>query len=401
MSAKVWKNEQRGGDYYLVDRHHSHKNGRKMVRLGRSEEDRLRCEQMAEVINAERCAQAGRVASLQAGRPLLGGAVLGAWWDAAQGGFGDAHRKNAEWLLRTYLVPHFASTDLRCLTREHIKSFAGRLADTKKQDGTTLGHHTVHNALSLLRRALNWLDEQPALQFRIPVRRICMIGTQAAAARGARRGSREAWTRDEAARLLEIARSGPLYPIMFAALHTGARKGELLALEWQDVYLDRGLIAIRKNLSERGRVKETKSLNSRRHVEISDELRSLLAQMAREQALRGEPGRVFRGRDGRPWNYLSLGTAWRRLRRRAHGHGVRPLQFHCWRHSYVSWALQSGADPAWVAKQIGDRLETMLRHYAHFVPGTPSSHDFLRLTAPESAARSPHLAPRDASAPGA
>ena len=50
-------------------------------------------------------------------------------------------------------------------------------------------------------------------------------------------GRPDAWSREEAARIIELARrhEPSLYVPLFLAIHTGARRGELVALKWEDV----------------------------------------------------------------------------------------------------------------------------------------------------------------------
>lgn len=48
--------------------------------------------------------------------------------------------------------------------------------------------------------------------------------------------------------------------------------------------------------------------------------------------------------------------------------GLPRISPHCLRHSYASHLLKLTNDPATVAKQIGDTVETLLKTYAHMVP---------------------------------
>ncbi len=381
MVAKVEWIAHRG-KWYLVDRHPSHRSGRKTQALGPLEDDRDRGEALAAAINAERAEARGRKLALDLRGPLLGGLLIPAWWDAAKPGLADSTRETDEALLLR-LVPHFAATDLRRLTPEDVRGFGGAMADAG------LGQHVVHNALSLLRRALHWAADQGVLE-RIPVRRVCELGVRAAAARGATKGQRQAWTREEAAVLLELAGTRPrLHAVVLAAQQSGARKGELLALRWADVSIGERRITWGGSRGRKAtRAKSTKA-NKVRTVDLSPALADFLAGLARELRPAGEEY-VFRDRRGRPWNYDSLDSAWDRLRQRALLRAVRPLPFHSWRHTYVSWALAAGEDLAWIARQIGDRIDTMTRNYAHLLTGTSSTHDFLTL--PGTPARSPRPA---------
>lgn len=71
-------------------------------------------------------------------------------------------------------------------------------------------------------------------------------------------------TRDEERRLLEAC-SHHLRPVVIAAIDTGMRRGELVALRWSDVDLERRVITLQ----------DTKSTQERR-ISISDRLSEVL-----------------------------------------------------------------------------------------------------------------------------
>src|SRR5829696_3947814 len=57
---------------------------------------------------------------------------------------------------------------------------------------------------------------------------------------------------EEARRLLEAARDGRLEALYVLAIATGLRQGELLALNWEDVDLERGVLRVRRTLTRTG-----------------------------------------------------------------------------------------------------------------------------------------------------
>ena len=371
--------------WFLLDRHPSHSGGRKKILLGKTDADYQRGLAIAEAKNRERREAADAHGRLGFGGRARGGDALTAWWTAAKPGLADSTRVTVEGYVRLHLRPYFGETDLAGLTREKIRAFAGERADAG------LGQHAIQGALSVLRRVLRWCVEIGVLE-RMPVERIVAVGLEAAAARGAQKGTREAYTYAEAEALLAIADTH-LRPLVFAASQTGARKGELLALTWACVNFDAGEIEWRSSRWHK-KTKATKANKVRRSA-MSPELADLLRSFARERFATSE-AHVFLARTGKPWNYSSLNTALRRFQKRAHAKsGVRPLPFHSWRHTFVSWALAGGADPLWVAAQIGDRPETMLRTYAHLLRGRAQPLDFLRIT---GATARPAPRPAEASA---
>jgi integrase len=77
---------------------------------------------------------------------------------------------------------------------------------------------------------------------------------------------------DEARRLIEAVSGDPLEALYVLAVQTGMRQGELLALKWEDVDLNEGVIHIRHTLARsRGRIAlgEPKTRGSRRPVHLT------------------------------------------------------------------------------------------------------------------------------------
>jgi len=256
------------------------------------------------------------------------------------------------------------------------------------------GHarETVETTGSVLDTILRWAHRREILTA-IPVPKrpgdkgIRKIFREVAAARCAPPKRPEAWTRTEVAALLSCAdERGPwLYAPMLFVAHTGCRRGEMIALEWPDVDLARARVTIRQS-ETRGQVKGTKA-DKVRIVELSPEVVKML------QGIERPTGRVFLDAKGRPWKDYQFSGYWVRVRKEAaNKHEVRPLKFHCFRHTYATWALASGLDPAWCARQIGDTLEVFLSRYSHEMPGVVRSFSFLRLE-PDAGQPRPDSAP--------
>jgi len=217
--------------------------------------------------------------------------------------------------------------DLRSLTREDVIRFA----DDRMKAG--LAPRTVETALSLLRRVCTLhleaglIDENPAL------------GSGKVVARVARRFEHtardiDAWTHDEASGLLDEAkeREPSIYAPLLCALHTGMRRGEVLGLVWEDVSNDR--IRLRRALV-RGHMTTTKS-GKTREIPISFALRETLDQLRDDLSPWAEPGHVFLSPFGMRWDERNFARAFNRLRTKAHkARNVRPLHFHCARHTFA------------------------------------------------------------------
>lgn len=382
MAALVRWNPQRK-TWQFVDR--PPKGKPETETLGPSLEDKERGERRAQIINANRADRAEKTKSLSAGAPLYGEAVLRAWWESAKGSCVESTIATNEGLLEHHLIPFFGQLDLRLLRREDVKAFGTRCGKSKEDGGAEVGVYTVQNACGILHRALRWCVEGQLLSS-FSMERMTSLAVAAAVNAGATKGEREAWAEGEVAALLEVA-TPELRRICFAALHTGARYGELLALTWPCINFEDREIRIEKSqkrplyrkyrasrkIDHAAELRRTKVPKNRktRVIDMSPELASVLKRMRAEQRpLDPEAplSRVFLAADDKPWNYNHLRYAWEKCRRRAHHRGARALPFHSWRHTFVSMAIAQGAELPWVARQIGDTLQTMLDHYQHFIP---------------------------------
>lgn len=166
---------------------------------------------------------------------------------------------------------------------------------------------------------------------------------------------RRTLTRSEARALLDVARTDPEAGLLVTlALGTGARVGELLALDWSDVNLDAGTVSIKGSRSRSG-VGPTKSDRGVRTVSLPPfVLDALHAEKRRE-------GPVIATADGRPLIPERASERWHRLRARA---GLDGLRFHDLRGTYATLALASGVPPKALADVLGHDTGVLLRTYA-------------------------------------
>jgi len=318
---------------------------------------------------------AGRESWLRGG-PLPINRCLEGWLGIHGPELARSTEANARSSINNHLAPYFGTLDLRALTREDLLAFA----EDRLKSG--LSTRTVEGALSILRRVAQLhveeglLDKNPAL------------GAGRLVARVARRYEQnpkdvDAWTREEASALLELARDGePNVAVpLLCALHTGMRRGEILGLQWQDVGVAR--IRVRRALV-RGHMTTTKSGRAR-EVPISAALREALDELCAGLSPWEEPGHVFLSPQGKRWDERNFARAFDRLRTKAHkAVKVRPLPFHCARHTFASWALEGGRSVKWVQERLGhSSAELTLRTYAHLMPSGDDELDFLSEPGPD------------------
>lgn len=143
---------------------------------------------------------------------------------------------------------------------------------------------------------------------------------------------------------------------------SGLRSGEIIGLEWGDVAPEWTSVAVRRAV-RLGRTKAPKSAAGTRVVHLVQPARSAVADL--EQAASGP---VFRNpHTGGDWHEAkALNRAFSRACRDAK---VRRRYAYQLRHTFATWALSSGENPAWIAKQMGHKDTAMLyRHYGKWMP---------------------------------
>lgn len=156
----------------------------------------------------------------------------------------------------------------------------------------------------------------------------------------------------ECARLVNAAE--PFFRrLIRAALLTGCRYGELIALRVQDFNADTGTVAIRVSKSGKPR-----------HVVLADEGRQFF-----EASASGRAGTeiLFVRANGEPW---SASHQQRPLADACKNARISPaISFHILRHTHASLLAMKGVGLAVVAQQLGHSDTRMTeRHYAHLAP---------------------------------
>ncbi|MBT9132390.1 MAG: putative prophage phiRv2 integrase [Firmicutes bacterium] len=157
------------------------------------------------------------------------------------------------------------------------------------------------------------------------------------------------------------------------AIMTGARLGEIMGLEWQDIDFEKQVIEIRQAsqyLSGKGIfTKAPKTEKSKRKVAVNNFLLSVLAQYQYDQQEKGflcrGNNRLFVTWDGKPM-FPETVSKWFRefLRRKKLPH----LNFHGLRHTSASFLISRGMDIQTVAGRLGHSTSATTQNiYSHFL----------------------------------
>jgi integrase len=169
---------------------------------------------------------------------------------------------------------------------------------------------------------------------------------------------------DDVKKIFAAADATPYGPLVRFAALTGTRLGELLALSWSDVDLQRSTIHIRASTTktQRGRV-----------IDLDRQAVALLRQHERLQqdAIKAfgpayaDKSVVFASGVGKRIDSANLERAWRSICKKAEVQ----YRFHDLRHLHASELLRHGVHPKVVQERLGHASITMtLDTYSHLIP---------------------------------
>lgn len=172
------------------------------------------------------------------------------------------------------------------------------------------------------------------------------------------------YTRAEREQLLAACRSDERPMVQFW-FETGLRPGELQAVMWEHVDFKACTVRIELN-QVAGVIKAPKTKAGIRSVDLSDEAIEALLLQRPHSAAAGK--RIWLNPSSRePWNTDAQirKTLWQPLCKRAGVDYRNPYQV---RHTYASSRLTAGANPWYLAEQLGhETVEMVFRHYGRFI----------------------------------
>jgi len=174
-----------------------------------------------------------------------------------------------------------------------------------------------------------------------------------------------------------------IHLIAMMGLATGMRRGELLALRWKDIDLQRNagaILRVEQSLEQTKaglRFKGPKTRHGRRTISLPPSVASALKAHRLEQhkqrlalgAGRDEPDAlVFRTVLGAPIRPNSLTTKWRHLVSQL---GLPKVSLHAWRHTHASQLIASGMDVLTISRRLGHGSPSItLNVYGHLFSST-------------------------------
>lgn len=290
-----------------------------------------------------------------------------------------AHRKglrDTEYSLKGYILPEFGPLELSELTAERLREWHRKLAETAPRLRTSKGRPqqyrdtthdpeaerkrraTANRILTILKAVLNHAWREGKVESDDVWRRVKPFPSVDTA---------RIRNLDQAECIRLVNACTPDFrDLVRAALASGCRYGELIALEVSDFHSASGTAVIRASKSGKDR-----------HVVLSNEGRTFFEELT---AGRAGHETLLRRNDGSPWRKAHQH---RRIDEACERAGISPpISFHILRHTYASLLLMNGASLQVIALNLGHADTRMVeKHYGHLAPSYVA--DMIRATAPE------------------
>ena len=262
-----------------------------------------------------------------------------------------------------YLRPALGTLSLGRITPDRIQKLYGQYQRQGKARTALKLHQVLSQALTMAVR-WGWLGANPCAQVDKP---------------RYRPQRKEIWTPKQLRHFLEGTWDHWLHPFWVLAASTGARIGELLALRWDDVVLDAGVMDVRRSvqvISGRRVIGTPKTQAGIRRIGLPSAtistLRAWRAKQAEQRLRMGDEWNagehVFSSPQGQP---LSASTVQHALARDCDRLDVPRMSPHAFRHLHASLLLAEGLPVPAASQRLGHASPAVtMSIYAHALPKT-------------------------------
>ena len=271
------------------------------------------------------------------------------------------YHERIEKRLKPYLGKHPSNT----LRKDMIQMWVNTLSEAQLSPKTIKNVFLNLNAALEKAVSLKMLPENPCNQVVLPT----MVKYQASV-----------YDEQEIKHLLNVAAGKDIYLLIVLEIALGLRRGEVAALQWEDIDFDNGNIHITKNRVIAGNKKVTKNPKSAsgvRTITVGDKVLALLKDeydKYKENIKKvgfSDSRYVIHKDNGEPYSPDSLTQKWVRFR---HNNNLRDIRFHDLRHTCATTMIAKGVDNKTVQTRLGhSSIQTTMNIYAHCLPSMNKS----------------------------
>lgn len=261
-----------------------------------------------------------------------------------------------ESILSHRLLPYFKNKRIRSITTIDVNIFFDSLAKEGLAVKTKRNIRNVLNGIMVLAVQENVIGFNPLTK--IPV------------FRETKKENRRALTGEEVRQLLHALDAYYkkkknyknvnmlIYPYVYLAIYTGARRGELCALTWDDIDVEKGTVSINKSINEHLDIEVPKTTNAYRVNVIPKAVMAKLLPFKDSKC-----NKVFHTCTGEYIKPSNIARAFRNILKFS---ALPHICLHELRHTHATLALQAGVPITDISKQLGHAsISTTLDFYSH------------------------------------
>lgn len=251
----------------------------------------------------------------------------------------------------------FGTMKVSDITNAKIRLWQQELIKTTKKDGTHFSNSYLDKIQSLFKMPLNYGLKHGLIDKNINFEKIKF--------RSEKKKEMDFYSPHEFNLFIEEADSLKYKTLFLTLYFCGLRKGEALALTWNDVDFKNKCLKIEKTYDSRNHiVTPPKTNNSYRTILIPERCLEALKELKSYYKIKNKDVERFVFGYFAPLGLTPIEKANKKYAAKA---GLRKIRIHDFRHSHVSYLLSKGISPFVIAKQIGDTPEMVNNIYGHLL----------------------------------
>ena len=269
--------------------------------------------------------------------------------------------ENSEW----YIVPALGNLVITDLSQDNIDSFSAHLKSEGKKNGGALSSKTVKDILAVLRQVIKYATKKKYIsspEFIIEVPK-----------QGKR--SIQIFSHKEQAKLERISSSleDPLKYGIYLCLYTGLRIGELCALRWDDLDLNKAILSVNHTVL---RIRDYSQADGKRTKLVieSPKTESSLRQIPLPEAINRSLSQIKGNLAAPDIAFFLTGTSklieprnyYEKYKRYLKEADLEGFNFHALRHTFATRCIEKGIDPKALSELLGHAsVQITLDRYVH------------------------------------
>jgi len=250
-----------------------------------------------------------------------------------------SEQRQKRYMLDAHLIPFFGRMSLKDINSQKIEEFKALKMPTR------ISNKTINNLLTALAKCLKTAEEWEIIEKVPRIKKLKVPPYKF-----------DYLTEEECKTLLSHA-SGIWKEMIYLAIKTGLRLGELVALDWTCVDFERKVLIVRMSLVKDKWV--SPKSNRERQIPLTDSICKML--LSKENKV----GLIFTLDGKEPIKQQRCAKTLIKIYRKAN---MRHIKWHTFRHTFASHLVSRGASLKAVQELLGHSdIQTTMR-YAHLEP---------------------------------